>query len=280
MAIEHPRLPTLVELDSLRAQSIAVDEVASLLGPLPWQLKGASGLLCWLGPGLARVPQDLDIEVQAPPQEIHSILEAAVAHGGNDRIQYLATEQIIFTPGGKRPTVYRLVYEAMDGRITISRSLCELIVSERLRRTTSVPAPWPEIAGMPQILPVATVERLLSEKLRRYAVHRHGGRVNTRWIDLLDMLLTVRFYPRRMEVNVLHDALLEELSEFGRPWIEDLPYAPREWLDFWDAARLQMGHDFGSLDEAEKLLHSFWRPVLDQIRSGDAVWSSREWRWQ
>jgi Nucleotidyl transferase AbiEii toxin, Type IV TA system len=274
------RPPTLVELDLIRAQSIAIDAVGQLLGQIPWQLKGATGLFYWLGPGCARLPRDLDVEVQALPAEFATLLEGAIGEGVVDGITFLQVEQVQFTPGGKRPVVYRALYEALSGNTPVHRSLCEFIVAEQLRRRSFVQTKWFKSKRAQRRLPVASMERLLAEKLRRYAVHRHGGRINTRWVDLLDMLLSARFYQGAMSLTDLRLVLAEELSEFGRPWIDELPPAPAEWLDFWDAARLETGHDFGSLGEAEQRLRSFWGPILDPDTAEPLVWSPDQWRWQ
>lgn len=276
--VSYPeRAITLVERDVLRALSIAVSQIDVILSPAPWQLKGASGLLFWLGVGVARLPRDLDVEVAIDQDELEVKLQDAIRMAST-AIRYLTVERVPFTPGGKRPVVYRLVYEALESGTPIHRALCEVIAVNTLRDTVLAGVPWAN-APSPTVA-VARIERLMSEKLRRYAVRRHGGRINTRWVDLADMLLSAHHYKGRFELGLLRRVLTEELAEFDRPWIVELPAAPREWLDFWDAARLESGHDLGSLDNAEAALKTFWMPVLDKAATEDRVWDPHAWQWR
>jgi hypothetical protein len=272
---------TEVEDATLRGLGIAADAIGSWLEPLQWQWKGASGILLWLGVHRARLPRDLDVEIRITPDSFEDLLQRGPNVHVDRMVRFLRSERVTFTPGGRRPIVYRVVYEAIARGSVVNRSIVEFILSDQLRARGYVAVPWLDSKRYHERFPASSIERLLAEKLRRYAVKRRGGRINTRWQDLLDMLLVARFTPRPIPLDQLRSAVVEDFAVFNRPMIEHLPAAPAEWLDYWDSARLEDNYEFGSLSDAESRLHDFWRPVIDSSqRVAGRLWDSGHWRWR
>lgn len=271
---------TEVEAATVMALGIAADVIGTWLNPRPWQWKGASGILLWLGPKQARFPRDLDIEVEATLGQFEGLLRRPPNEQVGRSVRFIRSEPVIFTPGGRRPVVFRVVYEAIAEQSVVHRSMVEFILSDELRGRSQIAVPWLSSIHYQDRFPSASIERLLAEKLRRYTVKRRGGRINTRWHDLLDMLLVARFSPRPIHLKQLRTSVIEDFGEFNRPMVVHLPVAPAEWLDHWDAARLEGNYEFGPLRDAEVRLRAFWEPILNISQPpADRLWIADEWQW-
>ncbi|MEW2528364.1 nucleotidyl transferase AbiEii/AbiGii toxin family protein [Streptomyces sp. NPDC047071] len=271
----------------LEAAAIVLHSFQQALDPGPWYLKGSAALAAWIGPA-ARLPNDLDLVV--PDEAGHQLLASdALPPGPHGESLCVTRHEPVAFSSGTSPTVYRVLVD-ISGPETLPPVLLGLqLVSEAdLRndeRTTLLAFPGPVGAVT---VPSVTGYRFLTQKLVRYTRRRSGGRVNTHWRDLTDMLLAAAHpsYPP-LRLGALRRDLTTEMRDHGRALPALLPAPPVEWLDFWDAATFVQGLPFGRLPEAADRLEYFWKPVLrgpdraaeDGEDSGASIWAPDRWDW-
>ncbi|MFI8927423.1 nucleotidyl transferase AbiEii/AbiGii toxin family protein [Streptomyces sp. NPDC053474] len=271
----------------LEAVAITLHSFQQALAPGTWYLKGSAALAAWIGPA-ARLPNDLDLVV---PDEFGRQLLASGALPPGPRGESLRVtrhEPVTFSSGAS-PTVYRVLVDVNGpGMLPPVLLGLQLMPEADLRndgRTTLLDFPGPVGAVT---VPSVTGYRFLTQKLVRYTRRRSGGRVNTHWQDLADMLLAAAHpsYPP-LRLGALHRDLTTEMRDFGRTLPALLPAPPVEWLDFWDAATFVQRLPFGRLPEAADRLDRFWEPVLrgpghataDGGGAMGAVWRPGTWDW-
>ncbi|GHE78392.1 hypothetical protein GCM10018785_53190 [Streptomyces longispororuber] len=282
----------LADRHHLLALAIALHSFRAALTPGTWYLKGSAALSAWLGPA-ARLPNDLDLVV--PAGAARRLLASGELPPGprGESLRVARHEPIVFS-SGSAPTVYRALLEIRGPEELPPVLLGLLLVGEGETRegkgTTLLDFPGPTGAVT---VPSVTAYRFLAQKLLRYSRRRGGGRVNTHWRDLSDML-TAAAHPAfpTLRLGSLCADLATEMADHGRTHPLRLPEPPAEWLDFWDTAVFVEGLPFGRLPEAAQRLSRFWEPVLrrpedtagehapgEEADPRDAVWSPDEWRW-
>lgn len=281
----------LADRHHLTALAIVLHGFRQALAPGSWYLKGSAALAAWIGPA-ARLPNDLDLVV--PAAAGRRLLASGSLPPGprGESLRVTRHEPVVFSATGAKPPVYRALV-AVDGPETLPPVLLGLVLVPESEagtdeRTTLLDFPGPTGAVT---VPSVTGYRFLTQKLLRYAQRRSGGRVNTHWWDLSDMLLAAAhpaFPPLRL--GGLRQDLATEVAGRGVAPPTRLPAPPAEWLDFWDTATFAHGLPFGRLPEAAARLSRFWEPVLRRAEPGteeggnamdsaDAVWTPDTWAW-
>ncbi|MFD9862996.1 nucleotidyl transferase AbiEii/AbiGii toxin family protein [Streptomyces alboflavus] len=271
----------------LEAAAITLHAFQRALAPAAWYLKGSAALAAWIGPA-ARLPNDLDLVV--PDEAGRQFLGSGTLPPGprGESLRVTRHEPVTFS-SGTAPTVYRALVDIegpqMLPPVLLGLQLVPESAPEGYERTTPLDFPGPVGAVT---VPSVTGYRFLTQKLVRYTRRRSGGRVNTHWQDLTDMLLAAAHpsYPT-LRLGALRRDLAIEMREHGRALPTCLPAPPVEWLDFWDAATFVRGLPFGRLPEAAERLTRFWEPVLrDPERAAaegddalDPVWNPGTWDW-
>ncbi|MFJ1590522.1 hypothetical protein ACIOD0_09790 [Kitasatospora albolonga] len=267
----------------------AVRGVGALLGAvdsaLPrgsWHLKGSAALLAWCGPG-ARMPEDVDLylaEKAAGPLLAPGALPPP-APGTEVRI--VRSERMVFRRSGRAPVHRALAHVEAAGLtvdVPLNLSLAPDSAASADTRTGRLLFPTgPEPSGVP----AATFGRCLAQKLLRYTLPRSGGRIATRWTDLLDFLVCASSSRApELGLTALQADLKAELKAVDRVW-PALPTPPAEWLDFWDAAMFRHGLPYGRLADAVARAEAFWEPVLADgpggAGAGTRTWDPASWAW-
>lgn len=278
LADRHHVLAFAITLHSLRT-ALASDN---------WYLKGSAALSAWIGPA-TRLPNDLDLVVPAKAAAQRLLVPSMLPPGPRGESLLVARHEPVVFSSGSSPAVYRALVEIrgpeMLPPVLLGLSLAQEEEVLALDQTTWLDFPGP--AGAVTV-PSITGNRFLTQKLVRYSRLRSGGRVNTHWRDLADMLLAVAHpaFPT-LRLAALRQDLVTEMAERGRTPPDCLPTPPAEWLDFWDTATFVDRLAFGRLPEAAGRLARFWEPVLccrdpapgREADPMDAVWSPDEWRW-
>ncbi|MFI2613730.1 nucleotidyl transferase AbiEii/AbiGii toxin family protein [Streptomyces sp. NPDC018584] len=282
-----PSLP-VADRHHLEAVAITLHGFQQALAPDTWYLKGSAALAAWIGPA-ARLPNDLDLVV--PDEAGRQLLTSGTLPPGprGETLRVTRHEPVLFSSGAS-PTVYRALVD-ISGPEALPPVLLGLLLapeagSRNHERITLLDFPGPVGAVT---VPSVTGYRFLTQKLLRYTRRRSGGRVNTHWRDLADMLLAAAHpsYPT-LRLRALHRDLTTELADHGRTTLPTrLPAPPVEWLDFWDSATFVQGLPFGRLPQAADSLTRFWEPVLrvperaaaDGKGSLEAVWTPDAWDW-
>ncbi|PVC92647.1 hypothetical protein DBP19_14910 [Streptomyces sp. CS090A] len=266
---------------ALRGVGTLLGAVDAALPPESWHLKGSAALLAWCGPG-ARMPEDVDLslaEGAAGPLLTPGVLPTA---GTGAEVRILRSERMVFRRSGRAPVhraLARIEAAGLSVEVPLNLALAPDGAAYADTRTGMLLFP----AGpQPSGVPAATFGRCLAQKLLRYTLPRSGGRVATRWTDLLDFLVCASSTRAPgLGLVALRSDVTAELEAVGRDW-PTLPTPPAEWLDFWDAAMFRYGHSHGRLDEAVDRAEAFWRPVLAG-RPGEAgavgVWDPATWTW-
>ncbi|MGP3944981.1 nucleotidyl transferase AbiEii/AbiGii toxin family protein [Streptomyces sp. 6N106] len=274
-------------------QSVAavLSSIDQLLPPDVWHLKGSAAILGWIGP-TARLPNDVDLAMSASAGELLLSTSELPPGPKGERLQLLRSEPVVFSSPDKA-TVYRALVKIQSGEDHEQVLLNVLLVPDSEvaddTRTALLDFPaWPS----PVTVPTATLSRCLAQKLLRYTRQRGGGKINTRWTDLIDFLLAAESpsAPQLLLDAVRSDVALE-FTAMGRQWPTHLPPPPTEWLDFWDTATFRHGLAFGSLPEAVDQLAHFWSPVLQTpvapygpvtaqaAEDVPQLWSCTRWQW-
>ncbi|UNO42198.1 nucleotidyl transferase AbiEii/AbiGii toxin family protein [Streptomyces sp. MST-110588] len=265
--------------------AITLHSLRAALAPDSWYVKGSAALSAWIGPA-ARLPNDLDLVVPAKAAQ-RLLMQDALPYGPRGESLCVARHEPVVFSSGSSPTVYRALVE-IRGPEMLPPVLLNLLLAQEgegrdRERTTLLgfPGPTGEVT-----VPSVTGYRFLAEKLVRYSRQRSGGRVNTRWQDLTDMLRAVAHpaFPA-LRLKALCQDLMTEMADHGRTPPACLPAPPAEWLDFWDTATFVDGLPFGRLPEAAGRLARFWEPVLrcpeqapeEEADAMDAVWSPDAW---
>ncbi|MEU2558394.1 hypothetical protein ABZ626_03465 [Streptomyces longispororuber] len=255
----------LADRHHLLAIAITLHGFRAALAPGSWYLKGSAALSAWLGPA-ARLPNDVDLVV--PAGAARRLLAAGELPSGprGESLRLTRHEPVTFS-SSSAPTVYRALVEIRGPEVLPPVLLGLLLVREGGTRggrgTTWLDFPGP--AGAVTV-PSVTGYRFLSQKLLRYTRRRGGGRVNTHWRDLGDMLVAAAHpaFPA-LRLRALCENLAAEMVDHGRTRPLRLPEPPVEWLDFWDTAVFVEGLPFGRLSEAAHRLSRFWEPVLRRL---------------
>ncbi|MFH8491948.1 nucleotidyl transferase AbiEii/AbiGii toxin family protein [Streptomyces longisporoflavus] len=246
----------------IEAIAILLYSFRRALAPGSWYLKGSAALTAWIGPA-ARPPNDLDLVIPAWAGR-RLLASGALPPGpGGEPLRITRHEPVIFSSPAKA-TVYRALVD-IGGPQQLPPVLAGLVLQSESDpadsgRTTLLDFPGP--AGAVTV-PSVTGYRFLTQKLLRYVQQRSGGRVNTRWWDLSDMLQAVSHpaFPA-LRLDRLRQDLALEVAGRALAAPAGLPAPPAEWLDFWDAATFANGWPFGRLPEAADRLSHFWEPVL------------------
>ncbi|MEU5977414.1 hypothetical protein [Streptomyces sp. NPDC047315] len=272
-------------LDRQRIDAVAavLAGVVRVLPPHGWHLKGSAAHLGWIGPA-ARLPNDVDLCVPsgAAPPLLSPVTLPPGPHGTSVRL--LRAEPIVFS-SPDRATAHRVLAEVANrpGAAAVARVLLNVLVVSDARAAAdarTAPLPFPSTAG-PVAVPAGTLSRLVAQKLLRYTRQR-DGKVNTRWADLMDVLLTAasRRAPS-LDLGELRHDIAVEFAQMHRTRPTHLPPPPSEWLDFWDNATFLHALPFGRLPDAVRQLESFWLPVLEGPGRPEAarVWSPEAWEW-
>ncbi|WP_407560044.1 nucleotidyl transferase AbiEii/AbiGii toxin family protein [Streptomyces sp. 184] len=269
---DEPRLPT-PDRHTLRGTGILLDAVNSVLADADWHLKGSAALLAWAGPG-ARMPEDVDLAVAAGRV-------GAVLPGGSlsrhAAVRVVRAERIMFRSGDRAP-VHRALARVSGAGLSVEILLNVAEVPDEAAYADARRSPLVFPGGPAPAVPAATFGRCLAQKLLRYTLRRTGGRIATRWSDLLDFLLCVSSTRSPgLALAALRRDVAAELTVVGRDW-PPLPVPPAEWLDFWDTAVFRRGLDVGRLPEAVERAHAFWGPVLAE-NPPDGRWDPGRWAW-
>ncbi|MEV0846273.1 nucleotidyl transferase AbiEii/AbiGii toxin family protein [Streptomyces sp. NPDC049954] len=282
----HPhdeRLLTTPEQHTLHSAGALLTAVREALAPGTWYLKGSAALLAWSGPG-ARLPEDVDLAVET--EAAGPLLKAGElpARTPRTRVRILRAEPMAFHRAD-RPPVHRSLARVEAPGLSVEVLLNLALVP---RGTTAADARTGPLffPGGPSAtgVPAATFGRCLAQKLLRYTLRRSGGRIGTRWTDLLDFVLCASSdRAPRLRLASLRTEVAAELEVVGRPWPE-LSEPPPEWLDFWDSAMFRHRLPYGRLPEAARSAEAFWEPVLARHPAGrgteaDAVWDPAAWTW-
>ncbi|MFD9881716.1 nucleotidyl transferase AbiEii/AbiGii toxin family protein [Streptomyces alboflavus] len=286
----------LADRHHLTALAIVLHGFRQALDPGSWYLKGSVALAAWIGPA-ARLPNDLDLVV--PDDAGRRLLASGTLPPGprGESLRLTRHEPVMFSAGAK-PPVYRALV-AVEGPESLPPVLLGLVLVPEAdargdERTTLLDFPGPTGAVT---VPSVTGYRFLTQKLLRYARQRSGGRVNTHWWDLSDMLLAAAHpaFPA-LRLGELRRDLTVEVAGRGMVLPACLPAPPAEWLDFWDTATFTHGLPFGRLPAAAERLARFWEPVLrgpntgadegggpvdpaDAVRAPGAMWTPDAWDW-
>ncbi|QKW06322.1 nucleotidyl transferase AbiEii/AbiGii toxin family protein [Streptomyces sp. NA04227] len=277
----------LADRHHLTALAITLHSLRQALGPDNWYLKGSAALTAWIGPS-ARLPNDLDLALGA--EAGRELLASAALPSGprGESLTVTRHEPVVFS-SGSAPTVYRALVSITGPEKLPPVLLGLLLTPEALARSSArtVPLDFPGPTGAVTV-PSVSGYRFLTEKLLRYTRRRSGGRVNTHWWDLSDMLLAVAHpaFPA-LELTAMRQDLVADMTDRGLVPPARLPAPPAEWLDFWDTATFVDRLPFGRLPEAADRLSRFWERVLrspepaarDDVNSVGSVWSSQAWAW-
>ncbi|MEU9609803.1 hypothetical protein [Streptomyces sp. NPDC048057] len=279
---ESAGLP-LLDRQRIDAVAAVLAGVVHVLPPHGWHLKGSAAHLGWLGPA-ARLPNDVDLCVPAgaAPRLLSPTTLPPRADGTSVRL--LRAEPIVFS-SPDRATAHRVLAEVADrpGGAAVARVLLNVLLVPDARAaadTRTAPLSFPSTAG-PVTVPAGTLSRLVAQKLLRYTRLR-DGKVNTRWADLLDVLLTAAASRApALDLGELRHDITVEFAEMHRPWPTRLPAPPAEWLDFWDNATFLHALPFGRLPDAVRQLERFLLPVLEgpERPASARVWSPGAWEW-
>ncbi|GHC60676.1 nucleotidyl transferase AbiEii/AbiGii toxin family protein [Streptomyces flavofungini] len=280
----------LADRHHLTALAVVLHCFRQALEPGSWYLKGSAALAAWIG-AAARLPNDLDLVV--PDDAGRRLLASGTLPPGprGESVRVTRHEPVVFSAGAKPPVHRALV--AVDGPEALPPVLLGLVLVPETdagdaERVTPLDFPGP--TGTVTV-PSVTGYRFLTQKLLRYARQRSGGRVNTHWWDLSDMLLAAAHpdFPE-LRLGELRRDLATEVAGRGLALPDRLPAPPTEWLDFWDTATFAHGLPFGRLPEAAERLSHFWEPVLRGVEPGagesgdaadraDAAWTPDAWGW-
>lgn len=275
--------PATPDQHTLRAMGALLDSVDAALPRDVWHLKGSAALLAWSGPG-ARLPEDVDLAVAegaAGPLLTGGALPAATP---GTAVRILRAERMVFSRGD-RPPVHRALARVGAPGLSVDVLLNLALVPDDAAaadtRTGVLFFPHGPEAG----LPAAAFGRCLAQKLLRYTLRRSGGRVATRWTDLLDFLLCASSAQAPgLTLSSLRADVAAESEAVGRDW-PSLPVPPAEWLDFWDSAMFRHGLPYGRLTEAVTRAETLWAPVLAGVpgvagaAEPDRVWDPALWAW-
>ncbi|MFH8616634.1 nucleotidyl transferase AbiEii/AbiGii toxin family protein [Streptomyces sp. NPDC017979] len=272
-------------LDRQRIDVVAavLDGVGRVLPAQGWHLKGSAALLGWLGPA-ARLPNDVDLCLasgMAP--RLLSPVALPRAQGGAC-VRLLRAEPIVFS-SPDRATAHRVLAEVADrpGGVVVGRVLLNVLLVPDVRAAAdarTAPLHFPSSAGAVTV-PAGTLSRLVAQKLLRYTRLR-DGKVNTRWADLMDVLLVAASHRApALHLGELRHDIAVEFTEMRRPWPARLPAPPAEWLDFWDNATFLHALPFGRLPDAVGQLERFLLPVLEgsEQPAPARAWSPGAWEW-
>ncbi|MFD8395999.1 nucleotidyl transferase AbiEii/AbiGii toxin family protein [Streptomyces sp. NPDC059680] len=271
----------------MEAIAITLYGFRETLAPDSWYLKGSAALTAWIGPA-ARIPNDVDLVLPAVTGR-QLLSTGALSLGPRGESLHLTRHEPVVFSSRAAPTVYRALVDIRGSELLPPVLLGLLLIPEaeagNQERTTLLDFPGPTGAVT---VPSVTGYRFLAQKLVRYTRRRSGGRINTHWWDLSDMLLAASdpAFPA-LRLGRLCQEVITEMTDCGVILPAALPRPPAEWLDFWDTATFIQRLPFGRLPEAADLLARFWEPVLrhpeytkdDGRDPVDAVWTPDAWGW-
>lgn len=278
----------LADRHHVLAFAITLHSLRTALASDSWYLKGSAALSAWIGPAF-RLPNDLDLVVPAKAAAQRLLVPSVLPPGPcGESLHVVRHEPVVFSSGSS-PAVHRALVE-IRGPQMLPPVLLGLNLAQEAEGLAREQITWLDFPGPAGAVTVPSItgNRFLAQKLVRYSRLRSGGRINTHWRDLADMLLAVAhpaFPPLRLAA--LQRDLVTEMAEHGRTPPGCLPTPPAEWLDFWDTATFVGRLPFGRLPEAAGKLARFWEPVLRcpepapgrETDPMDAVWSPDAWRW-
>jgi hypothetical protein len=264
---------------TLQVFGSAAASLASALPERHWHLKGSMALVAYIGPA-ARLPVDLDVSVGASAAA--SLLRARKLPSVNEqRVEVVRKEQIRFTDMSQKPPVHRMLLRVRTSKRILGDVVTNVLVvpddeAQCDQRLTLVTCPFIGIA-----VPAARLTRCLAQKLLRYVRRRSGGRVNTRWTDLYDFLVTASSPATAgLRVQELRGDVDKEFAYMRRRTPAEIPEPPAEWLDYWDTEMLRTAAPFGQLSEAARKVSEFWSPVLAAAPPARARWNPTTWAWK
>lgn len=278
---EAARLNTPDEF-AVRALGALLGSVDAALPSGSWHLKGSAALLAWCGPG-ARMPEDVDLSLAEGAAGRLLAPGALPPPAPGTEVRIVRSEEMVFSRSGRTPVHRALAHVEAAGLsvdVTLNLSLAPDGTAYADTRTGGLLFPTgPE----PQGVPAATFGRCLAQKLLRYTLPRSGGRIATRWTDLLDFLVCASSSRApKLGLTALRADVTAELKAVDRAR-PALPAPPAEWLDFWDAAMFRYGLPYGRMADAVVRAEAFWEPVLADGSDGagaDArTWDPASWAW-
>ncbi len=268
-----PSIETLEERAHRTCIATVMTEVRSLIGARAWRVRGSLAIDIHLRGALGRRPGDIDLDIETQSDERPLFVPGDRKNG----MQVVRCESVRFTRSMAGRRVDRVLVE-VGGEERPERRLLLGVTYRRLDQPESHSLPLRPHLG--PTVPVLSLERCIAEKLLRYGTPRSSGRVNTKWVDMFDLLTVAARAPGLRSASM--KAALESQS---RDWAVDVPLAvpqpPVEWLDYWDGAMFQYGLGFGRLNEAYCLLRDFVGPIFHSAdATSDMSWDADAWTWR
>ena len=231
---------TLEDYDYVESVVSVFAQLLETMGTRRWVVRGSMALLIHLGDGFPRRPADIDVDIEASPSDYPLL----APDRSTELFRVLRREPIRFTTPLPGRHVDRVLVEVGERQHPNRR----LVLGVTYQRMPVGIAPLRLFHSAELWIPVLPLENCLAQKILRYATPRTSGRVNTKWMDLLDMLL-VASEVQELKLGELREALeIESMAWRVAPPVS-LPPPPREWLDHWDAAIFELVARSGRLIE-------------------------------
>lgn len=245
--------------------------------PDQWVLKGGVALEFRL-PGAARTTRDLDLAWLSDSGAVTDVMMTAAQLDLGDRFRFTAFGPAM-EPEDTQPMVAGFRFDVSMATRRFETIKVDVGFGDPLPRQAARIAGTTilEFAGIaPVLIPVLPIEQHLAEKYHAYTLPRHGGRVNTRLKDLLDLALIAATTP--VDGDALHETLDAIFNaRASHPLPQAVPAAPPEWEKRWPGEAAALGLD-PSLDRALRLVAGFLDPVLAGEAAG-SIWTPTSGAW-
>jgi hypothetical protein len=241
--------------------------------PVPVLVQG-SAALSLRDSRFPRTPADLDLAVCRTSD--FAILEGVDATVGGNRVQVVGIGAVPFRPG--RDTRQTRAYAASVSDTAggpIDRILVEVTADER--RVASALTLGNPSSGLKWLgCLVQPTVYALADKYHSYMRERRDGRINMRWMDLVDCYYIWTSERYHLSANSVRHARDTVLSwDRGSSLHDQVPVPHTEWAAAWRKLAAIDFPELGTMEEAHTLFETFWS--LPNEGGPDMVWRNMRW---